>query len=109
MILLPFHENIAFKKSYYIDHQALQNEDVQVLKQLSYAYVTGGISDTEKVLSKVAHLLHLKHPGPQSLFRVHLACASLLQSAKTESLILKLNTKRSSKEYYHRVFQQQQQ
>lgn len=47
-------------------------------------------------LSKVAHLLHLKHRGPQSLSQVHLACASLLQSAKTQTSILQSNTKRSS-------------
>lgn len=41
----------------------------------------------EEGFTKVTHLLHLTHPGPQSLSRGHLACASLLQSAKTESSV----------------------
>lgn len=38
-------------------------------------------------LSKVTHLPRRTHPGPQSLSRVHLAYASLSQSAKTEPAV----------------------
>lgn len=44
------------------------------------------MGDMEEEFSKGTHLLHLTHPELQSLSRVHLACASLLQSARTESV-----------------------
>jgi len=37
----------SFKKGHYIELQVLQNEDVKVLKHLSWPYITGYASDME--------------------------------------------------------------